>query len=312
MEFPKTLSAALCRIVADFGPDVLKNPNKLLAYMADIAPNLKHERTQLQSLVESGCAKQLAEATEQNIRQYVASAVDILSNHYLMDRKKAEELCYIYVNALSGRESNGPVEAVGVPEVKPQAQFHLWVENVFQIVGRAMVATGWVRGAAVHVGDRVMILRATGERRITTIEAIEHFHQLLDSVAPNSAVGLLLAGTKPGDLMQGDTLLGLPSGYSPESPIPFAQFRLQIDGLFGIPGRGTVVTGWVQGAAIRVGNAVTIVRANGTQRTATVAGIERYQQLLDRAEPGYAVGLLLHQVQESEVAVGDWLIRFDL
>ena len=311
MESPKTLSAALCRIVADVGPEALKDANKLLAYMADLAPNLKHERSHLQCLVESGCVKLLSQATEQNVRQCVASAVDILSNRYMMDSKKAEELCYIYVNALSGRENNGAVEVPNVPEVKPQERFYLWVEEVFRIVGRAMVVTGRVRGATAHVGDRVLILRANGERHITTIEAIEQFRQLRDSVAPNDAVGILLAGTKPGDVMPGDTLLAFPSGYSLESPIPFAQFRLQIDGFFPVEGRGTVVTGWVQGAQIRKGNAVTIVRANGTQRWATVAGIERYQELLDCAEPGYAVGLLLHNVQESEVAVGDWLIHLE-
>ena len=163
MEYSKTLSGALCRIFNEIGPEVFRNPSRLTAYLADFAPNLKAERMQMQMFVDSGCAKQLAVATSADIKQRIAAAVDTLSKLYGMDSKKAEELCNIYVSAMSGRE----YDAKGFPDAKMQpakeeAQFRLGVEDVFQIAGRGMVAVGRVRGGTVHVGAPVVIIRANG------------------------------------------------------------------------------------------------------------------------------------------------------
>ena len=141
--------------------------------------------------------------------------------------------------------------------------------------------------------------------------AIEQYHKLQDSVAPGGAVGILLSGTRPGDVKSGDLLIALPGACGNLKDIQIPQFRMHVDGFFTIEGRGPVVTGWVHGARIRVGNPVAIVRADGTQRTATVRGIEHNQQLLDCAHPGDAVGILLFGVHETEVGVGDWLVYFD-
>ena len=86
------------------------------------------------------------------------------------------------------------------------------------------------------------------------------------------------------------------------------QFLLIIEDVFHIAGRGMVVTGYVQGAPVHVGDTVTIVRANGAQLITKVSGIETHKKLLDCANPGDAVGILLANTKPEQVAAGDVLI----
>ena len=84
-------------------------------------------------------------------------------------------------------------------------------------------------------------------------------------------------------------------------------FMLFIEDSFLIKDRGMVVTGYVQEAPVHVGDAVTVVRADGTHFAASVAGIEQYKTLYDKANPGEAVGILLPEIKPGQVAQGDVL-----
>lgn len=95
-------------------------------------------------------------------------------------------------------------EVVGTANNTPR--FFLIIEDVFHIAGRGMVATGYVQGAPVHVGDSVTIVRANGAQLVTKIAGIEMFKKLLNSANPGDAVGILLANLKPGQVAAGDVL----------------------------------------------------------------------------------------------------------
>ena len=106
MSTPKTLSEALCRIYTEFGPDCLRNPNRLIAVFADIAPTLWREREQLNLLIRSGSIEKLSAAANLpagEVRELVHTVSGTLCDTYLMDRTKAEMLCNTYVKALSGK-----------------------------------------------------------------------------------------------------------------------------------------------------------------------------------------------------------------
>lgn len=87
-----------------------------------------------------------------------------------------------------------------------------------------------------------------------------------------------------------------------------SQFQLMVEDAFNIPGRGVVVTGYVCGAAVCTGDAITIVRKNGAQRAATVSGVEHNRQIIDSAQPGTAVGILLSGMSVQDVGAGDKLV----
>ena len=106
MDQPKTLSEALCLIYTNPGVDYLTDPDRLVAVFADIAPDRKAERAQLELLVQSGCVAKLAAARDKTageVKALVNQAVTVLADTYLMDRHKAEALCNTYVKALSGK-----------------------------------------------------------------------------------------------------------------------------------------------------------------------------------------------------------------
>ena len=83
-------------------------------------------------------------------------------------------------------------------------------------------------------------------------------------------------------------------------------FLMPVEDVFGIKGRGTVVTGRVERGIIKVGQPIEIVGIKETQAT-TVTGVEMFHKTLEEGEPGDAVGVLLRGVDRDEVERGQVL-----
>ncbi|MCH8062220.1 MAG: elongation factor Tu [Chloroflexi bacterium] len=83
-------------------------------------------------------------------------------------------------------------------------------------------------------------------------------------------------------------------------------FLMPIEDVFSIKGRGTVVTGRVEKGVVEVGKSIEIVGMRETATT-TVTGVEMFHKLLDEAEPGDAVGVLLRGVDREDVERGQVL-----
>jgi elongation factor Tu len=81
---------------------------------------------------------------------------------------------------------------------------------------------------------------------------------------------------------------------------------MPIEDVFSIKGRGTVVTGRVESGIVKVGDQLEIVGIHDT-RTTTVTGVEMFHKLLDSAEPGDAVGVLLRGIDREAVERGQVL-----
>lgn len=84
-------------------------------------------------------------------------------------------------------------------------------------------------------------------------------------------------------------------------------FRITVQDVFTITGRGTVITGQVESGSVAVGDTVTLRRADGSARDVAITGIEMFRKMLDVAKRGDNVGLLLRGVGRDEVARGDVL-----
>ena len=84
-------------------------------------------------------------------------------------------------------------------------------------------------------------------------------------------------------------------------------FRMTVQDVFTITGRGTVVTGLVASGSITAGDSVTLRRADGSTREVTVSGIEMFRKIVDTAVRGDNVGLLLRGVERNEIGRGDIL-----
>lgn len=78
-------------------------------------------------------------------------------------------------------------------------------------------------------------------------------------------------------------------------------FRLVVTDTFHISGRGVVVMGEVEGAAIEVGQQIRMRTRDGSVQTVIISSIEFMRRRLQRAEPGQSVGLLLRGVQSRDL-----------
>ena len=84
-------------------------------------------------------------------------------------------------------------------------------------------------------------------------------------------------------------------------------FLMPIEDVFGIKGRGTVVTGRVERGSLNQGEEVEIVRFGDTIRS-TATGPEMFHKYLDTTEAGDAVGILLRGIDREEVERGQVVV----
>jgi elongation factor Tu len=80
-------------------------------------------------------------------------------------------------------------------------------------------------------------------------------------------------------------------------------FLMPVEDVFSITGRGTVGTGRVERGMIKVGDKIERVGIKETRET-VVTGVEMFRKLLDHAEAGDNIGLLLRGVEKQELERG--------
>ena len=80
-------------------------------------------------------------------------------------------------------------------------------------------------------------------------------------------------------------------------------FLMPVEDVFSITGRGTVGTGRVERGVVKVGDEVERVGLRETKKT-VVTGVEMFRKLLDRAEAGDNIGLLLRGIEKDELERG--------
>ena len=86
-------------------------------------------------------------------------------------------------------------------------------------------------------------------------------------------------------------------------------FLMPIEDVFSISGRGTVATGRVERGTIKMADVVEIVGLSDESRNTVVTGIEMFHKLMDFAEAGDNVGLLLRGIQKNEIERGQVLAK---
>lgn len=86
-------------------------------------------------------------------------------------------------------------------------------------------------------------------------------------------------------------------------------FIMPVEDVFSITGRGTVATGRVERGTLKVGEEVEIVGMTEERRKVVVTGVEMFRKLLDFAQTGDNVGLLLRGVQRTEIERGQVLAK---
>jgi elongation factor Tu len=94
---------------------------------------------------------------------------------------------------------------------------------------------------------------------------------------------------------------------TPERPLD-KPFLMPVEDVFGIKGRGTVVTGRIERGVVKTGDEVEIVGITETRKT-TVTGVEMFKKLLDEGQAGDNVGCLLRGIERTDVQRGQVLAK---
>ncbi len=84
-------------------------------------------------------------------------------------------------------------------------------------------------------------------------------------------------------------------------------FLMSVEDVFSIKGRGTVPTGRVERGVIKPGEEIEIVGLHHESRKTVATSLEMFHKILDYAEPGDAVGILLRGVDRGEIERGQVL-----
>jgi elongation factor Tu len=101
-----------------------------------------------------------------------------------------------------------------------------------------------------------------------------------------------------------DVLLAESEAATP-THAPAGGFRMTVEDVFAITGRGTVAVGRVESGTLTTGQRVDVVRNGAAVATTEVDGIEKFRATVETATPGENVGLLLREVTRDQVQRGD-------
>ncbi len=95
---------------------------------------------------------------------------------------------------------------------------------------------------------------------------------------------------------------------TPERPID-QPFLMPVEDVFTITGRGTVATGRVERGVVKLQDEVEIVGIAHETKKTVVTGVEMFRKLLDQAEAGDNIGVLLRGIQRNEIERGQVLAK---
>src|SRR3989338_8110603 len=118
----------------------------------------------------------------------------------------------------------------------------------------------------------------------------------------------LKAMEKPDDPKAQEPILKLMEAVDTYIPTPKRDtekpFLMPVEDVFSISGRGTVGTGRVERGRITLNEEVEVVGLRAKSTKTTVTGIEMFRKLLDDAQAGDNVGLLLRGIEKKDLERG--------
>jgi elongation factor Tu len=119
--------------------------------------------------------------------------------------------------------------------------------------------------------------------------------------------GSALKAMEGEDAASGQCILDLMKAVDDYIPTPKREkdkpFLMPVEDVFSITGRGTVATGRIERGVVKVGDKVERVGIKDTTDT-VVTGVEMFRKLLDVAEAGDNVGLLLRGLEKEDIERG--------
>jgi len=203
------------------------------------------------------------------------------------------------------------------------------ITGAAQMDGAILVVSA-ADGAMPQTREHILLSRQVGVPKIVVflnkadmvddpelIELVEmEIRELLDEYQfPGDETPIIVGSALKalqGDAEQEEVILKLMAAVDEYIPLPERPvdkpFMMPIEDVFTITGRGTVVTGRVDRGQIKVNEKVEIIGIKETKEV-VVTGVEMFRKLLDYAQAGDNVGLLLRGVSRDQVQRGQVIAK---
>ena len=111
----------------------------------------------------------------------------------------------------------------------------------------------------------------------------------------------------------GDKIMELMSTVDDYIPDPQRDtdkpFLMPVEDVFSITGRGTVATGRVERGTLHMSDDVEIIGVKEETQKSVVTGIEMFRKMLDEAQAGDNIGVLLRGIQRTDIERGQVLAK---
>ena len=127
-------------------------------------------------------------------------------------------------------------------------------------------------------------------------------------IVKGSALNAMNCGCGKDDCVNCKSIVEITKAVDEFIPLPKRDmdkpFLMAVEDVFTIEGRGTVGTGRVERGKIKLNSEVDLVGLRPEPRKTVVTGIEMFRKILDEAQAGDNVGLLLRGVDKTELERG--------
>jgi elongation factor Tu len=131
-------------------------------------------------------------------------------------------------------------------------------------------------------------------------------------IVRGSALQALESGSKDPEAAEYRCIWELLHAVDEYIPTPVREtekpFLMPVEDVFGIKGRGTVVTGRIERGTVKVGEEVEIIGLRETRKT-VVTGVEMFRKILREGLAGDNVGCLLRGIEREDVERGQVLAK---
>jgi elongation factor Tu len=210
-------------------------------------------------------------------------------------------------NMITGAaQMDGAILVVSAPDgPMPQTREHILLAH--QVEVPAMV----VYLNKVDAMDDEELLELV-ELELRELLTKQHFPGDDIPIIRGSALKALECESKDPNAPEYESILKLMEAVDSYIPTPVRAtdkpFLMPIEDVFGIKGRGTVVTGRIERGQVKVGEEVEILGIHDPRKV-VVTGVEMFKKLLDSGQAGDNVGCLLRGVERADVERGQVLAK---
>jgi len=211
-------------------------------------------------------------------------------------------------NMITGAaQMDGAILVVAADDgVMPQTQEHLLLASQVEVPAIVIALN------KVDMVDDPDLLEVTEMELREELLPKHHFPGAEVPIIRLSALKALECGCGKRDCEWCGKILELMDAVDSYIPLPLRPadkpFLMPVEDVFGIKGRGTVVTGRIARGVVKVGQDIEIIGMKETRKT-VVTGIEMFHKLLDEGQPGDAVGCLLRGIERDDVERGQVLAK---